>query len=541
MQADGGYDTHSNQLAPSSNFDPNNVPKDLNYNIGNVASRLTDFFNRVKNRHDVTIVVFSEFGRTVAVNGDVGTDHGEGGGMFVLSNNSSLHSSLQEKAYGNLSFKDAKNNWLGVGIDYRSVYGKIYRALYGVSDTSYFNETADLARDVDTTPARYALMRSEYKANNDSSVRVDVRFAGEGTNFDTNKSSYLQAWYGTGLANLKQVNQWTVDNSYQKTPDRSFTFARDWNAEKSNYAVAMKLFTNQYAATGYSGAIRLPEVFAASVNAFSLTGDSVLRRYDSTSVSSRNALPASGMLLADSGTGAGVTVDTAGAVRIQTQTGATYVRALTASGTLTWNGGFVLGETVDPSLFLSERALAMSGNTALRSMNVAKIIKVGADVLGIGMELDRSVTLSFAGLAPSSEFRILRSEDGVAWVDQRPSSVFSDATGRIAFDTDAFSYFAAVSVTPPPVPTCTVTATPSSVTDGNSTTLQWNSSDASSASFSPSVGSSALSGSVSFVPPFGASTVYRLTVSGMGGTGTCSVTITSSPVSSGGGSSGGLS
>lgn len=61
MQADGGYDTHSNQLAPSSNFDPNNVPKDLNYNIGNVASRLTDFFNRVKSRHDVTIVVFSEF------------------------------------------------------------------------------------------------------------------------------------------------------------------------------------------------------------------------------------------------------------------------------------------------------------------------------------------------------------------------------------------------------------------------------------------------------------------------------------------------
>lgn len=138
MQADGGYDTHSNQLAPSSNFDPNNVPKDLNYNIGNVASRLTDFFNRVKNRHDVTIIVFSEFGRTNAVNGDVGTDHGQGGGMFVISNNANLVSSLPSKVSGNISIKNAKDNWLGVGIDYRSVYGKIYEALYGVSGPSFF-------------------------------------------------------------------------------------------------------------------------------------------------------------------------------------------------------------------------------------------------------------------------------------------------------------------------------------------------------------------------------------------------------------------
>lgn len=172
--------------------------------------------------------------------------------MFVISNNSNLLSSLPQKTYGNLSFKNAKNNWLGVGIDYRSVYGKIYNALYGFSETTYFGETADLARDVDQTPARFALMRPEYRANNDSSVRVDLRFAAEGNNFDTSKSSYLQAWYGTGLTALKQVSQWTVDNSYQKTPDKSFTFPRDWNPEKSLYAYAAKLYTNQYAETAYS-------------------------------------------------------------------------------------------------------------------------------------------------------------------------------------------------------------------------------------------------------------------------------------------------
>lgn len=62
-------------------------------------------------------------------------------------------------------------------MDYRSVYGKIYNALYGFPETTYFGETADLARDVDQAPARFALMRPEYKANNDSSVRIDLRFA----------------------------------------------------------------------------------------------------------------------------------------------------------------------------------------------------------------------------------------------------------------------------------------------------------------------------------------------------------------------------
>lgn len=61
IQADGGYDTHSNQLAPQSNFDPMNIPKDLNYNIGRVVSNLTSFFNEMKSTQDLTIVVFSEF------------------------------------------------------------------------------------------------------------------------------------------------------------------------------------------------------------------------------------------------------------------------------------------------------------------------------------------------------------------------------------------------------------------------------------------------------------------------------------------------
>jgi hypothetical protein len=175
MQADGGYDTHSNQLAPQSNFDPMNVPKDLNYNIGRVMSNLTGFFNDVKGTQNITIVVFSEFGRTTRVNGDLGTDHGEGGGIFVITNNQTLLSKLDKKIYGNMSLTQAKNNWLGVGIDYRSVYGKIYNALYGLSEISYFGSNNDLERDIDTTPVKIALSRYEYRANNDTSLRLSIK------------------------------------------------------------------------------------------------------------------------------------------------------------------------------------------------------------------------------------------------------------------------------------------------------------------------------------------------------------------------------
>ncbi len=311
MQADGGYDTHSNQLAAQSNFDPNNVPRDLNYNIGNVAANLSNFFNRVKDRHNVTIVVFSEFGRTIAVNGDIGTDHGQGGGMFVLSNDPNVLSALPNSTYGNLSVKNAKDNWLGVGIDYRSVYGKLYSALYGVSPTSYFTAPADLAKDTDTSAARYSLLRPEYRANSDSSVRVDVRFRAEGANFDPNRASYLKAWYGTGTTALRQVSQWQVDNYYRKS-DGSFSHPRDWNAERSNYAFVLQAFTNQYVPTVYTGSVRLPDVLAASVNEISRTSDSVLRRYDSTNVSGYSPLAGGGFLLANSGTGAGIVIESSG-------------------------------------------------------------------------------------------------------------------------------------------------------------------------------------------------------------------------------------
>ncbi len=58
--------------------------------------------------------------------------------MYVITSNSTLRNNLNQKIYGTLSIKNTKANSLGVGIDYRSVYGKVYNALYGKSDRDYF-------------------------------------------------------------------------------------------------------------------------------------------------------------------------------------------------------------------------------------------------------------------------------------------------------------------------------------------------------------------------------------------------------------------
>ncbi len=216
--------------------------------------------------------MFSEFGRTIKVNGDLGTDHGEGGGMFVLSNNTSLLSSLSSKVYGNISLRNAKDDWLGVGIDYRSVYGKIYKALYGVSDTAHFGSISDLSKDVSTTPAKVAFYRPEYRSLNDNNVRLNIKFKVESNNFDSDKAGYVLASRSKNPSDpnsvLENISTWELNN-YATKPDSQYDFSRDWIGEKTTYKFNYDVFTNQYAETAYSGAFLLPDVLPANQNAVS--------------------------------------------------------------------------------------------------------------------------------------------------------------------------------------------------------------------------------------------------------------------------------
>jgi len=72
-------------------------------------------------------------------------------------------------------------------------------------------------------------------------------------------------------------------------------------------------------------------------------------------------------------------------------------------------------------------------------------------------------------------------------------------------------------------PTLTITATPSSITLGSSTTLAWTSTDATTVTFDHGIGQVQPSGSLQQKPP--ATTTYNATATGPGGTAQASVTV----------------
>jgi len=135
LAATGSYDDHA---AEATRFDP--VAKD-------VFSSLADFYATESAKEKLTIVVFSEFGRTDKVNGSGGTDHGVAGGMVVLSNATKLPTML-----GSLHPSTDANNWTDTQIDARDVWSTIFNQLYGVPQTALFGRSTTLASAPVTIP-----------------------------------------------------------------------------------------------------------------------------------------------------------------------------------------------------------------------------------------------------------------------------------------------------------------------------------------------------------------------------------------------------
>ena len=109
--AHGGYDTHANEMPTH--------PKLLQEMSGAIA----DFFDDLEEHDaadDVTMLVFTEFGRRMRDNGS-GTDHGSGGGAFLFGNqvNGGLYSE-----YPSLDPADWEHGEdLKHTFDFRGVYG----------------------------------------------------------------------------------------------------------------------------------------------------------------------------------------------------------------------------------------------------------------------------------------------------------------------------------------------------------------------------------------------------------------------------------
>ncbi len=157
---------------------------------------MTKFFNSVKDTQDITIVIFSEFGRTNRVNGDLGTDHGDGGGIYMVTSNPTLKALLPSGTYGNMSLKYARN-YLGIGLDYRSIYAKIYQGLYGIRGTTYFKDPS-ISLENDISLEKNTLSRISLTNRILNGRRVGyLSFSVEGKNYDPRQAGYTTILTGT--------------------------------------------------------------------------------------------------------------------------------------------------------------------------------------------------------------------------------------------------------------------------------------------------------------------------------------------------------
>jgi uncharacterized protein (DUF1501 family) len=109
----GGYDTHTNQV---------NTQQRLLTELGDSVKAFTDDLRAQGNMGRVLIMTFSEFGRRVTENANLGTDHGAAAPMFVIGNK--VRAGLLGR-YPSLAPQDLFEGDIRYNVDFRSVYAGI--------------------------------------------------------------------------------------------------------------------------------------------------------------------------------------------------------------------------------------------------------------------------------------------------------------------------------------------------------------------------------------------------------------------------------
>jgi len=107
----GGFDTHANEANAQAAL------------LGTVSSSISKFLSQMKasgRSKDITVMVYSEFGRRVKANGSDGTDHGTSGPMFLIGDR------VQGGMYGDQpSLTKLVDGDLAVTTDFRDVYASV--------------------------------------------------------------------------------------------------------------------------------------------------------------------------------------------------------------------------------------------------------------------------------------------------------------------------------------------------------------------------------------------------------------------------------
>lgn len=107
----GGFDTHADEHTAQSTL------------LGTVSNSITKFMSQIRatpRRKDVTVLVYSEFGRRVRANASDGTDHGTSGPVFLIGEG--VHGGFHGEQP---SLRRLKDDDLEVTTDFRDIYASV--------------------------------------------------------------------------------------------------------------------------------------------------------------------------------------------------------------------------------------------------------------------------------------------------------------------------------------------------------------------------------------------------------------------------------
>ncbi len=462
------YDTHGEQLMWSYN---------LNDRTHDLSNDITTFFQREKDAwKDVTIIIYSEFWRTLKANWWAWTDHWQWWWYFILSTNNAFKNSLPQKVTWKLEPKKEYNDWFGVWIDYRSIYNKILSSLYNIDVNSYFGWNYNLDDDLNTTIPTPNLMRVEYKEKWWWSVWVSLKFKVDDKNFRFKDWSYLKLRYWENKNNLKEFSKWTMDNYTYNKNDNSFNIEVTLPKEKTYY-YELDIVDNQYDKYTASWIINTPKKFETnSTNTtIPLDKDSYFAKYKNTLVSWNTSTdrftlfnnPVEEITLSW-WTNSWTTIYSWSIkdvsfnswITLSFWTWETFFDTLTNSWV--WNWWFKLPTFINKNEFIWENAVF--NTQKLKDLNIENILKIWADSLWVWIKLNQKIKITLPIKNQSANYKILKSEDWINWIEIISIKNWSN----ISFETNNFTYFALVNdvvVTPPvtpPVVSPPVTTPPSS-------------------------------------------------------------------------------
>ena len=121
----GGFDTHANEANAQALL------------LGTVSKSITTFLSQMKasgRSKDITVLVYSEFGRRVKANGSEGTDHGTSGPVFLIGDR------VNGGFYGDQpSLSKLVDGDLAITTDFRDVYSSVVEKVLGTPSEKVLN------------------------------------------------------------------------------------------------------------------------------------------------------------------------------------------------------------------------------------------------------------------------------------------------------------------------------------------------------------------------------------------------------------------